>query len=523
MNTTIAEKLKGNYLFLLPLVLGLILRLIHAGQRSFRFDEGLIARLVQEDVVGVIVASSQNSTPYIFNLLVHAFYKFFGPSEFVLLLIPIIGGTILIYVVYVFCDRYFSRTIALTASLITAISPFLIFFSQNLRPYSLLCAFSFTGAYFFLRALETNKIVYWGLTMLFNIMSVFTQPIGWLFIFVQTAYFVIYFKSYKRSLFHWLITTVFTGLYYLPQRAFNQMLVELMGWHLIRPTGIIDFFSYTIRRFFGTIFHFTSGYYFFDISLENLMNPVDAIIFLIMMLTPITLMVLGFIYMLKKGNRLHIYLLMLCFAPLGLILMDGTFPRYYIMATAPFIIVFAFGLEYIKPRLRIILWTGLLFSAGLALGNSYTLPNSTFSPENPRDVSKMVNSLKQPGDIIYYMGGINASHTWKYYNPDATDIIYGTAFWQEHYYGIHLNYHPDEYLKPHNFAVRVDPLLEKYNRVLFVMTGSRHRTIKRMVNSLKQYYDIDLIYNKNWNSVAIVKKLPAKLETSLSDSSAVSN
>ena len=61
----------SRYLPFLIVLLGLVLRLIHAGGRSLRFEEGLIARIVREDILSIIVGSTQNTIPVLFNLLVH--------------------------------------------------------------------------------------------------------------------------------------------------------------------------------------------------------------------------------------------------------------------------------------------------------------------------------------------------------------------------------------------------------------------------------------------------------------------
>ncbi len=500
-----ARKFHRRYPVLAPLLLGLVLRLIHAGGRSLRFEEGLIARIVQEDIRGVIIASTQNSTPYIYNLLVHFFVSLFGSGPFVLTLVSIISGTLLIWVTYEFGKRYVSPKIALTAAYLVALSPFLIYYSQEVRPYSLLSLLAFCSAFFFLRALETNRFVYWALTVIFNVLAVYTQPIGWLYVFAEAVYFIIFFGRYKRSWLYWLVTTVIVGLYYIPQREFNKMLVNYMSWHLITPSGIPDFLVYTVRRFFGTVMHFGSGYYFYSISTDIFREPLQAVIFLLMAGVPALLLFLGLRYQWKNRSSVNLYLVLLFLAPVALIWMDGTSPRYYIMGTVPFLVICASGLQVLQGRSRLIAWAGVLLISAVACGDMYRSPTSVFSPENPRDLSRYLAQLKKPGDVVYYMGGINGTHTWKYYNPEPGSFIAGTPFWTPHFYGIRPSIHPDEYLQLDNFSLRIDPLLEKYDRVWLVMQGSRHRVIENGIEALKKYYDITLHYNRDWMALAEIR------------------
>jgi hypothetical protein len=496
---------KNRLIVLVPIIAGLILRLIYAGGRSLRFEEGLIAQIVKEDLLGVIRGSTQNSTPVIFNLLVHFCVILFGSEAFVLTLVSILAGTVLIYVTYLFCHRFINDKIAFIAASFVAISPYLVYYSQEVRPYSLLSLFALCSAYFFLRALDTNKVVFWGLTLIFNILSVYTQPIGWLFVFAQTLYFFIFFKRHRQCFIPWLVTMVVVALYYLPQSYFNRMLVKYMGWHFIEPSGIIDLMVYTVRRFFGTIMHYSTGYYFYSVSTEVFRNPVQGMIFLAMAGIPAALLLLGLLHMFREKKALHVYLLLIFLAPVSLIWMDGTSGRYYVMGAAPFLIICAVGFGYLGRYLKWLAGIGIALITFIALFDIYTCPTSTFSPENPRWLSQQVRQLKQPGDVVYYIGGMNGTHTWKYYNPEPDAFITGTPFWQKHFFGIRPAIHPDEFLALDGFSIRIDPLLEEYDRIWMVMQGSRHRVVEAMTENLKQYYEIDLIYNQDWLALAEVR------------------
>jgi hypothetical protein len=336
---------------------------------------------------------------------------------------------------------------------------------------------------------------------------VYTQPIGWLFVFVQAIYFVVFVKKHKGAFLGWFISTIFVGLYYIPQHSLNRMLMKVMEWHLITPASITEFLAFTLRRFFGAIMHFTSCYYFHYVSVMELFkNPVQAGIFLLMAGIPALLLLLGVIKMVLHRRPIYLFLVLLFLAPVSLIWMDGTSPRYYIMGAAPFLIICGVGIEYLNRKLlRILCWCAIGVISVLALLDIYTSPASTFSPENPRYLSKYVQEMKEPGDVVYYIGRSNGTHTWKYYNPEPGAFISGTPFWSEHFYGLRLSVWVNEYLQYENFSIRIDPLLERYNTVWMVMQSSRHDVIEKMTDDLKEYYDLTLHYNQDWLALAEIR------------------
>lgn len=84
--------------------------------------------------------------PPLFHLLVHAFTRF-SLDEGWLRMVPLLAGVLTIFVVFHWCIRFFRSeligiSVGLMSTVVLAVSGFHIFFSQELRPYSLagLCA-----------------------------------------------------------------------------------------------------------------------------------------------------------------------------------------------------------------------------------------------------------------------------------------------------------------------------------------------------------------------------------------------
>jgi hypothetical protein len=168
----------------------------------------------------------------------------------------------------------------------------------------------------------------------------------------------------------------------------------------------------------------------------------------------------------------------------------------------------AMGLMHLNKTVRSLVAGVLILTAAVALHHIYTSPGSTFIPENTRDLAKYVHEQERPGDAVIVAAGINGCHIWRYYNPNADNVVYANPYWSEHFFGIRPPMVPDEFLQPPAFHAMVDPYLEKHDRVWLVMMGGRHQIIATLSERLKKEYDYTLHYNKEENALAEIKRLP---------------
>jgi len=118
-------------------------------------------------------------------------------AEWWMRILPIIFALATVYVVYLFGKNVFkSERIGILAAILLAVSPFHVWYSQELRSYSLLVMLTTLSVYFFLK----KK---WKLYSLINILAFFTN---YVYIFVILAEFVwfVFFenvgKGHDRSL-----------------------------------------------------------------------------------------------------------------------------------------------------------------------------------------------------------------------------------------------------------------------------------------------------------------------------------
>ena len=125
------------------MVLGAVLRFTRIGHQGFWFDEGNTALLVgfsPGKMLGLIPQTE--STPPLYYLLAWFWTQVFGHGEAGLRSFSALVGVAVIPVAYGAAAKLVSRRAGLIVAALAACNPFLIWYSQEARSYSLLVLFS---------------------------------------------------------------------------------------------------------------------------------------------------------------------------------------------------------------------------------------------------------------------------------------------------------------------------------------------------------------------------------------------
>ncbi len=142
-------------------VIGLVLRLVGLGARPLWFDEAISAVYARQDWSGLLALNAGDNHPPGYYALLKVWLSLFGSSEVALRLLSVLPGTAAIWLVWLVGQRFFPEncSIALTATAISALSPFQIYFSQEVRNYSFMLAAVLLAVWFWQRGLVDN---HWG-------------------------------------------------------------------------------------------------------------------------------------------------------------------------------------------------------------------------------------------------------------------------------------------------------------------------------------------------------------------------
>ncbi len=171
-------------LFLIILV-GLLVRVPMLGY-SFYGDEGFT---VVRDTQQLITDSEDRFRPVFFSL-VYLWKQLGFQGEIGLRLLPLLFGLLQIPLAYVIGKKLGGKSLAVSFSILTAASPMLIEFSQELRMYSLVVLIALAQVWILLELLEAETWQKWLAFVLVGTIGVYTHLHYWLFLAGMSLTFV---------------------------------------------------------------------------------------------------------------------------------------------------------------------------------------------------------------------------------------------------------------------------------------------------------------------------------------------
>jgi len=152
---------------LLALVAGAaLLRFLTLDVQSLSNDEAFTVAIATGGLGSVLSAvESTESTPPLYYYLAWGWEKPLGSGEAGMRLLPALLGTLLVPATWAAARETLSRRSALIAALLVAVSPLLVWYSQEARAYALFALLSTLGLLFFLRALKgaARDLALWSL------------------------------------------------------------------------------------------------------------------------------------------------------------------------------------------------------------------------------------------------------------------------------------------------------------------------------------------------------------------------
>lgn len=144
----------------LVLLLGFCLRLFQLGTDSLWYDETVSLLLARSDPFELIRHTAGDIHPPLYYLFLSAWGRLTGFSEFAAAFFSLWFGVLLIALVYRITRNWYpARFIAPLAALFVAISPYNIWYSQEVRMYTLGAALGLLSVYFLRRLVSQNKIL----------------------------------------------------------------------------------------------------------------------------------------------------------------------------------------------------------------------------------------------------------------------------------------------------------------------------------------------------------------------------
>ena len=436
------------YLFLI-VILGTLIRLWHLDKpEGMWFDEMntfLEAKMPFEQVLKVFFTSHIHTPLY--YVILHFWMNIFGESDFTLRLLPVIFGTLIIPVVYL-CGRELKcDKTALWAAFFTAINSLLIYYSQEMRFYSLTALFSALITLFILRINNNpSKTNITGLTLA-NAGLLYTHSISFIFVFFEFLIFGLYFALKKKNSFKPLfLSGFFTIILYSPYLYFRFF--KLVSAGISNPGITTQWWS----KFTFSKILFAFGDTFSPFLLGNI-NPPDnyldfmfkspafAVLFSFLVIIPVIIGLYGLISSVIKQKEPNLLLFLLCFCFISVFTIASMMgkvvyiSRYLIEITPIFILLFSYGLVNTKNKFL----SGSFISLFIII-NLFCLFLCPMSAVK----TKKASAFKLPADVInkynitandrFIFIGYKKLFLNKYLKANSPDFSYHLENWNLNYF-----------------------------------------------------------------------------------------
>lgn len=197
----------------------------------------------------------------------------FGNNDIILRLSSVFTGVLSIFIMY-FVGKEKSTKVGLLAAIFTAVSGFLIYFSQEVRLYGVLFLFSALSLLFTIKLLKNVTLANIVGYILSSILILFTHTIGFVYVFFSLLYVSIeLFKTHKKIIsgIWFAITGLFLSFLPLILKIFTTNSYS-QWWKTFRLTDILtvftDYFSPIISN--AIILIKMNNYQLFIVTLSTL-------------------------------------------------------------------------------------------------------------------------------------------------------------------------------------------------------------------------------------------------------------
>lgn len=137
---------------------GFLLRTYRLGVESIWYDEGVSLYLAQQTPAGIIQHTAGDIHPPLYYLLLHLWIRLLGSSEFAAALLSVAFGLLIVTTLYYVGSRLYNRNVGTIAALLAAVAPFQIWYSQEIRMYTMGAFFGLLAFWGTWRFLQTSAL-----------------------------------------------------------------------------------------------------------------------------------------------------------------------------------------------------------------------------------------------------------------------------------------------------------------------------------------------------------------------------
>src|SRR3989338_1621772 len=363
------------------LVVAIIFRLVNINQ-SLWLDEATQVLLSQKSLYSIFFERTADFHPPLSYVIYH-FWMQISQTEIWLRSLSVVFGVLTVYLTYKLALLIFNRWVAITSSLLMAIAPYHIYYSQEIRMYSLAVFLILLSVYFLVLQLRNGfKMMYKLGFILATATLIYTHYMG---LFLIIALLTYLFLQKKESLIKLLTQFLIIILLYIPWLP--QLIKQLQGGVNVdsylphwREVLTLDLYKAVPL----TIFKFSIGR--IDFENQTLYIVVAGLVLIIFGY----LLIKGILILKDDEKILSFWFIIPIILSLVVSVKTPLFQPFRLLFIIPaFYLILAGGI-YQSARFRyllllVVIWVSLI-------GNIFYIFNSRFQREDWRGVSNFLQS-----------------------------------------------------------------------------------------------------------------------------------
>jgi len=193
-------------------------------------------------------------TPPLNSFIVYLIAKVFPKNDFALRLIPFTFGLTTVLLFFLLGRLLFNENIGFISAFLLSISPFHIWFSQDIRMYSLHWMLVIISLIYFIRALKQPILQNYIGYLISTVAGLYTLQLTIFIMIVQGIYLLIFFQKHKPHLIKWVVIFIITIFLFTPYIIYTYLIFAKYG----RPTGSLHVVDPKVIPY--TLYSFSVGF-----------------------------------------------------------------------------------------------------------------------------------------------------------------------------------------------------------------------------------------------------------------------
>ncbi len=203
-------------ILIIILLLASSFRLCGIGSESYWLDEIASVRQAQVQLDESIELVSNDITLPFYIVLLNGWVHLFGISELATRTLSAVFGIMTVFAVYLIGRRWYGLRVGIFASLLMALSPIQIFYSQEARMYSLMVLLAALSFYMFMEVIKRPLLYRIIIYILINIMLIYTHLFGFLVLLVQSVCYLIFMRAKTKNMVYGTIVALIILASFVP-------------------------------------------------------------------------------------------------------------------------------------------------------------------------------------------------------------------------------------------------------------------------------------------------------------------